>query len=161
MDAEKKTFDPLASPRTVVEEMMRTMRMHREIIRHIVHRTGIHPTHHDFLMHLSKDESTFRQQELASRFGITPAAVVQNLDRMEEAGYVRREASESDSRCKRILITEKGRQIVEESAEEFGKLDAKLLEGIEGEDLETFLRVLQKMQENITPSLAEKESGEG
>ena len=155
MDAEKKSFNPLASPRNVVEEMMRTMRMHREIVRHIVNRTGIHPTHHYFLMHLAKDESTFRQKELASRFGITPAAVVQNLDRMEEAGYVRREASESDSRCKRILITDKGRQIVEESAEEFGKLDAKLLEGIAGEDLETFLRVLQQMQENITPSLSE------
>ena len=51
--------------------------------------------------------------------------------------------------------TDKGRQIVEESAEEFGKLDAKLLEGIAGEDLETFLRVLQQMQENITPSLSE------
>ena len=160
MDIEKKPLDPRTSPRTVVEEMMRTMRIHREIVRNIVHRTGIHPTHHYFLMHLAKDESTFRQKELASRFGITPAAVVQNLDRMEEAGYVRREASESDSRCKRILITDKGRQIVEESAEEFGKLDAQLLEGIAGEELDTFLRVLQKMQENITPSLTEGENGE-
>ena len=52
-----------------------------------------------------------RQQELADAIGIDKAAATRALSRLEENGYVRREADGEDRRAIRVYLTAKGRKM--------------------------------------------------
>lgn len=148
MDSETK-LPAAPDPYTVVGTLLSTMRMHRKHAERFVRMTGLHSTQHRVLMYLSRKGGACGQRELSERFELTPAAVVQILDKLEGEGYVTRQTAEQDGRKKEILLTERGREVAGESAESFQKLDAKLLAEIPAEDLEVFCRVLCRMQENL------------
>lgn len=135
-------------PFEVIGMLLSTARMHRKEADRHVSLTGLHPTRHRVLMYLSRKGGSLKQKEIAERFELTPAAVAQTLDKLEEMGYVRRVSSESDGRCNRIELTEKGLETAEESAKAFEKLDRRLLAGISEEEIDVFCAVLAKMQEN-------------
>ena len=152
---EEKEKNGLPDPYTVVGALLATMRMHRKHADRFVRLTGLHPTQHRVLMYLSRTGEACRQKELSERFELTPAAVVQILDKLEGEGYVTRESTDHDGRCKRVTLTEKGRETAKRSAASFSELDAKLLGGLPPEELDVFYRVLLRMQENLQENLQE------
>jgi DNA-binding MarR family transcriptional regulator len=68
---------------------------------------------------------------------------------MEKNDLVRREPVEEDKRLKRIVLTEKSRQINEAIAKDIKVTENKLREGIPDEDIEVFIRTIKKMISNI------------
>jgi len=55
--------------------------------------------------------------ELSRETLLTPGAMTNRIDRLETAGLVRREAEPSDRRGVRVLLTEKGRELVDRAVE--------------------------------------------
>ena len=52
------------------------------------------------------------QQELSQHLIVTKSNVVGLVDRLEKAGYLRREANSTDRRCNRIVLTPEGQELV-------------------------------------------------
>ncbi len=100
------------------------------------------------LMHLARRERCPSQRELAQEFGITPAAVTGVLKHLEGDGYITREAGR-DTRYNEITITERGRAVVEESRLRFRKTDESIFAGFDDSDLEKYVSILERMQENM------------
>jgi len=47
------------------------------------------------------------------------------------------------------MITEKGRELTEESRKVFGEIDKAMFEGIDENTLQNFVACVEKMQENL------------
>ena len=68
---------------------------------------------------------------------------------MEKNGLIHREAMADDARLKRIILDEKALQYKDVVLADITNLEEELTAGIAEEDLDVFLRVLEKMMENI------------
>ena len=145
----KQTEHPVPEPFTLVGTLLATMRMHRKQTEHFVRQTGLHPTQHRVLMYLSRKGEACLQRELSDHFELTPAAVVQILDKLEGEGYIVRETVEGDNRRKRITLTEKGDETARRSVEAFREIDARFLDGVTDAELLEFYHILLRMQENL------------
>lgn len=68
---------------------------------------------------------------------------------LEENGLIRRECVDYDARLKKIIITKKGLDIKESIGKEIDKTEAKLKLGISDDEIDTFLKVCDKMLINL------------
>ena len=146
---ENENSAAMLEPCTVIGALLATTRMHRKQAERVVRSTGLHPTQHRVMMYLSRKETPCRQREISEKFELTPSAVVQILDKLELEGYVARESSERDGRCKNIFLTEKGRETAARSVEAFREIDARVLGGLDPAALEAFYQTLLRMQDNL------------
>ena len=145
------TSEPI-EPYAVVRTLLAAVRMHRKRADRFVRETGLHPTQHRVLMYLLRRNVPCPQRELSDHFELTPAAVVQILDKLENEGYVMRETSTADSRRKEVSLTPFGKATAEKSAASFRELDRSVLRGISDEELRVFTYVLERIQENAQNS---------
>ncbi len=98
------------------------------------------------------------QRELESRLNIGKSTLTEVLHLMERNGLVRREPAPSDGRLKRIVLTEKSRRIDSMISRNIQETEERLKQGIPEEDIQVFLRTIQKMIENISD---DEEKGKG
>ncbi len=131
-----------------VDMMIRTDRMHKCLIDSKVRGIGIHRTQHKILMHLARRGTLQSQKELADHLDITPAAVTGALKKIESDGYIERTLGK-DTRFNEIKITEKGRELVSKTREIFAETDRSLFEGFSPEELDGYIKALEKMQNNM------------
>jgi len=99
---------------------------------------------------LAHGDAELFQKEIESEFSLRPPTASQLLKKLETDGYITREPVPYDGRLKKILPTEKAKQytpFVEESLE---AINSRITKGISKKDLETWLRVSKKMQENLS-----------
>lgn len=131
-----------------VEMMMRTSRMHKAMIDARVREIGIHRTQHRILMRLAKCGTLPSQKELADHLDVTPAAVTGALKKIEQDGYIERTLGH-DTRYNELKITEKGMALVEKTRKMFSEADVAMFDGLSDEELDSYIAVLGKLQENI------------
>ena len=131
-----------------VQMMIRTNKMHKAMIDSRVKEIGIHRTQHIILMSLARHEKIPSQKELAEKLDITPAAVTGALKSIEECGYIKRTLGQ-DSRYNEIEITEKGRALVLLTQTMFSEADTQAFFGVSDDELEAFVKTLEKIQFNI------------
>lgn len=86
------------------------------------------------------------QKELEDNLNIGKSTLSEILHTMEKDGLVERVPS---GRCKRIVMTEKSKQIDKVIMEQIEETEAKLREGIPESDVEQFICTIKKMIENI------------
>lgn len=140
-----------------IEMMIRTDHMHKALIDSRVRDIGIHRTQHRILMRLARCEKLPSQKELAEHLDITPAAVTGTLKKMEQDGYVERTLGQ-DNRFNELRITEKGRELVNESRKIFSEVDSSMFDGFTDEELDTYIFCLEKLQANIKKQCERKEN---
>ena len=138
---------------TAVNMMMQTDKMHRNLLEFKAKDFGIPITCHRVLMHLSKHDKLMSQKELADRLSITPAAVTGILKRLESEQYIERKLG-ADNRYNEIFITDKGRDVVNHTRLTFGSADRALFEDFSDQELDVYVRCLEKMQKNIKKQLS-------
>ena len=85
------------------------------------------------------DPAGSRLTDLARKANITPQAMGELVDELEELGYVTREPDPSDRRAKLILLTARGRAAVEAGKQTIVGLEDRITE-ILGEDGHRMLR---------------------
>ena len=140
---------------TAVNMMMQTDKMHRCLLEFKAKDFGMPITSHRVLMHLSKCDKLMSQKTLADRLAITPAAVTGILKRLEAGKYIERKLG-ADNRYNEIFITDKGRAVVNETRLTFGSADKTLFDDFSDEEMDVYVRCLEKMQANINKQLTEE-----
>ena len=128
--------------------MLRTGRMHKSMLDARVREIGIHRTQHRILMRLAKCGALPSQKELADHLDVTPAAVTGALKKIEQDGYIERTLGH-DSRFNEVNITEKGKALVEKTRRMFSEADIAMFDGLTEQELDNYISVLEKLQENI------------
>lgn len=97
----------------------------------------------------SRRQEVVFQKDIEQQFSVGKSTVTNIIQLMEKKGYVLREPVSYDARLKRVMLTERGISIQQEMEEMARQMDVRLLTGIDEEELEIFLRVMDKIRENI------------
>lgn len=89
------------------------------------------------------------QKDVEEEYSLRPSSATQLLQKMERDGLIRRESLPGDARCKRIVVCPKGLAYKDAVMEDIRTLEGQLTQGIDPDDLETFLQVIEQMLRNI------------
>lgn len=89
------------------------------------------------------------QRELADRIHITPPSVNVAIQKLEKAGYVRKEQDEKDQRMTRIHLTESGEEIIENMHDIISRTEATILKNMSTEEKILVRRLLLQMSDNL------------
>lgn len=90
------------------------------------------------------------QQALAERLGVPPSRMVAMVDHLEEAGLVERRADPEDRRVRGLHLTRKGRGVLDKASKIAIDYETRLCAGINREEREQLIDLLQKLQESQT-----------
>ena len=96
------------------------------------------------------------QRDIEKAFSISRSSVTVTLQLMEKNGLIRRESVAQDARLKRIVLTQKARDLHRQIEADILAFESNLARGISEEEQEVFLRVAKKMQENLREGLAKQ-----
>ena len=94
----------------------------------------------------AKARSPLSQSELADKLGVEGATMVAMIDRLVKAGLVNREASTTDRRVKRVVITSAGLKIYDKVKAEAAALRKELLAGTDQKKLLIATELLEGLQ---------------
>lgn len=89
------------------------------------------------------------QRELADMVHVSAATMANSLKRLERKGYIQRQSDEKDSRCNRIVITQKGLEAVERCQDAFDYVDPRLYAGFTPEEVERLKNAFRRMLQNM------------
>lgn len=89
------------------------------------------------------------QKELAAEIGIEGPTLVRILDGMERDGWVRRQVSDKDRRVKQVIVEEATWETVDRLSQDFTKLKAHLLDGMDTEALLGTVNLLARLRERV------------
>jgi len=89
------------------------------------------------------------QKELAEWLSIECPTLVRLLDRMTEDGWIERRDSASDRRAKTIHLTKQSSAVIKKITKIAAQLRGELLADIRPADIETTMRVLQQIKQNV------------
>lgn len=111
-----------------------------------------------YLLTAEVDEQLVTPKDLAAHLQMSTAAASGLVDRLERAGYVRREAHPSDRRGITVVLTEDGRRRADDTiGAVYGRL-LDLAESLSPDDASTVLRFLQRMTAEVAGMLPEASS---
>lgn len=94
------------------------------------------------------------QKDIETEFSIARSTVTSIVKLMEKKGYICRESVEKDGRLKKLVLTEKGRNIHEQHIDDIDLLEERCKRNIAPEELEVFLAVAGKLKENLEADIA-------
>ncbi|MBQ3136680.1 MAG: winged helix-turn-helix transcriptional regulator [Clostridia bacterium] len=89
------------------------------------------------------------QKDFEREFNIRRSTASKILSLMETNDLITRESVPYDARLKRLVLTQKALEVQCVVEKAFGKMEEKIKEGITDEELETFFRVLDKVNKNM------------
>lgn len=89
------------------------------------------------------------QKEFEKVLGLSRATISSVLITMEKNGLIVRITDNNDTRTKKIVLSNNAQKVFESSKEKIENLEKKCIIGINEEDLNTFIKVLSKMTENL------------
>lgn len=105
----------------------------------------------EILLRLSRSEGgRLRMSDLAAQTGITRSGLTHALDRLDEAGLVRREACSSDRRGMFALLTSYGKERMAVARAQHERDVAQLLdEALSGDDTATLAGLLRRLRDRV------------
>lgn len=92
------------------------------------------------------------QKDLEKIFNIRRATVSGVLQTMEKNDLIQRITDVTDTRTKKIILNEKAKQILQKCRIKMDELSKNITEGISEEELENFIKTIQKMKQNLEQS---------
>jgi DNA-binding MarR family transcriptional regulator len=110
---------------------------------------GLDPREFLLMRFVAADEGQ-SQQALAERLAIPASRMVALVDRLEEAGFVERRPDKDDRRVRRLHLTRKGRGVLERAGKIAIDYETRLCAGINREEREQLIDLLQKLQASQT-----------
>ena len=109
------------------------------------------------LKHL-ETESGVTQNIVCAGVGKSPANITRILDRLENKQYIERRDNPEDRRSSLVFLTDEGRALINEVVSMLSDFEARITEGIDGDQLADMKNNLKKIQLNIANQLDEMES---
>lgn len=90
------------------------------------------------------------QKDIEDYFNITRSTVSNVLSLMEQKGLIQRQAVGQDARLKKIVLTDKAKEIKGLMKEDVERLEHTLKNGFTDEELKTLYEYIQRMKKNIS-----------
>ncbi len=111
-------------------------------------RHGISSAQFDVLMTLQSGEG-ITQQELAQRLLVTKGNVCGLIDRMETAGWVKRQADPEDRRANRLYLTGEGRDRIARTFPDYRAFVAETLGRLDEKQMRSFYDLLNQLDPEV------------
>jgi len=89
------------------------------------------------------------QTELALELDVGKVALGALIDRLEQAGFVKRTLDPNDRRVKRIVLTKQSKELLTTLRERNSQFNERILRGIPHLQLETTAETLRQMKRNL------------
>jgi len=101
------------------------------------------------IAHLAREEG-IKQAALAEQLDVKPITLARLIDRMQVAGWVRREADPMDRRASLVYLTEKVQPILAELRAHAAEVLEDVMAGIPAATQKEFVMTLTRMKQNLT-----------
>jgi DNA-binding MarR family transcriptional regulator len=121
---------------------------HRKVMQSLLDKTGVYQAQHFLLMAISSNQYA-SQKELADSLEISTATVAVSLKKLENGGYIKKVMDKDDNRLNKIVITEKGNKVVEQSREIFKYRNEKIFQGFTDGEMDTLSKLVQRLNQNL------------
>ena len=123
-------------------------RVHRGFAAELLRGLGLHPGQELLLMQLlDRDGQT--QSELLEAVGLDHSTVSKSLRRMQGAGLLTREPTESDRRVMRVSLTDKGRAMREPLQAMWSTLERVSVAGLDADTAASFVATAASIQRAV------------
>jgi DNA-binding MarR family transcriptional regulator len=101
------------------------------------------------------------QQEIGAAMGIDPSTMVSLIDQLEAAGLAKRRPHAKDRRAREVVITPKGRRVLERARGMANQVQDDVLRGLTAAERRQLLTLLQRALSSAPPqSLWRAEEGD-
>ena len=91
------------------------------------------------------------QRELGSAMGIDPSTMVSLLDELEAAGLAKRRPHPTDRRARQVVITSKGRRLLERGRQMALQVEDEVLGGLNAGERRQLLNLLRRALDSAPP----------
>jgi DNA-binding MarR family transcriptional regulator len=91
------------------------------------------------------------QQELGSAMGIDPSTMVSLIDELEARGLAKRRPRPTDRRAREVVITPKGRRLLERGRRLARQVDDEVLQGLSASERRRLLTLLRRALSSAPP----------
>jgi DNA-binding MarR family transcriptional regulator len=116
------------------------------------HAVGIPMRWYDALVHLEESPEGIRMNELAERILYSKSGFTRVIDRMEEAGLVRRVRPENDRRSILVVLTDKGAETIEHARRHHrAGIEQHFSQYLTDNDVKALTRALEKISTHVRP----------
>jgi DNA-binding MarR family transcriptional regulator len=132
-------------------------RLRRSVVDRALRPLGVTRSQWWVLAYLSREDG-MPQVVLADQLDVGKVALGGLIDRLEASGLVERRLDQTDRRVKRVFLTRKGTELVEQIRDHVSEAEAAIVAGINARDLERFGSLLKKMKGNLLELLKNGES---
>ena len=93
------------------------------------------------------------QKDIETEFSINRSTTSEMLKLMCKNGMISRVPVDYDARLKKIVLTEKSLKFNQELSRKMNELDKILIKGLSESEVETFLKLCDKLIDNLNESL--------
>lgn len=101
-----------------------------------------------YIMTSSSDTDIF-PKDLEIYLDLKKPSVTSLLNYLEQNGYIRREDVSYDGRCRKLVLTDKSKEMQEDILNRISEYRTSVFDGISEEEIGVFDSVLQKMIRNM------------
>ncbi|GAA3119915.1 MarR family winged helix-turn-helix transcriptional regulator [Streptomyces rectiviolaceus] len=152
---------PTAARRGPVSHTVsRVARLHRIAAGKVLKGLGLYPGQ-EFVMMYLWDAGPVRQSELIKAVDLDPSTVTKMLQRLEQAGHVRRRPDPDDRRAVLVEATDASCGLLAEVERAWGELEAHTLAGLDEDERGELARLLGRVEANLCTETADCPLGAG
>ena len=135
--------------RNTANEVGRIARLLQREINESVLPAGVTRQQYQILSYIYRQEKDVFQRDVEAYFSMSRSTVSGLMKELEAAGLIRRCQVESDSRLKRLVLTDKGLGVCRMVRKGMVDLNQQLTGGISDEEFSVFWQVADKMRANL------------
>ncbi len=95
-----------------------------------------------------EESANIYQRDIEAEFNIRRSTASGMLKLLEKQGFIQRTHDELDSRLKKIIMTEKAKELVKVAKANIDQLQVRLTKNIPSQEMEQFFRTLKKISNN-------------
>ncbi|NUR64849.1 MAG: MarR family transcriptional regulator [Streptomyces sp.] len=132
----------------VSHALSRAARLHRKAAGKLLRGLGLHAGQELVMMHLW-ERGPARQSELIRLLDLDPSTVTKMLQRLEQAGHVRRLPDPADRRAVLVEATDASTHLLTEVEKAWGVLEENTLTGLTPAERGQLLDLLVKVENNL------------
>ncbi len=89
------------------------------------------------------------QRDLEKEFDITRSTASKNVDLLVENGFIERQSVDYDARLKKLVLTEKAKEVFKIMRNDRAELEGKMLSGFSDEEKKLLRGFLRRLSANI------------
>ncbi|MEA5453748.1 MarR family transcriptional regulator [Sinomonas sp. JGH33] len=158
---ERPDLDP--SPIALFGRVHRVYLRYQAVLNKTFSRYGLNSASFDVLASLRRAGAPYRKTgtQLAAGSLLSSAGITLRLDRLEEAGLIKRERDRIDRRVVYSSLTDEGLEVIDRTIEAHLDAEAALLAGLSGKERSQLTELLAKLEQSIVSTVEAEDDHPG